>query len=103
MFEAFVTEELAHVGPVFLLTVGVVVLAVGSAARPGHSPRPTAQVFVQGQLRNSLPFLLWKFLIAKAPSTGAASAPPVGAASAERSCDGSQLRQNSSRIRVLNR
>lgn len=47
VFKAIVTEELAHVGPVLLFDVGVVVLAVGPTASEGHrSPLPTRQVAV---------------------------------------------------------
>jgi hypothetical protein len=36
MAEALVSEELAHMGPVFLFAVGVVVFAVGPTAGPGQ-------------------------------------------------------------------
>src|SRR5205814_6090011 len=48
LFEAIVTEELAHVRPVLLLDVGVVVLAVGAAASEGHAaPLPAHQILVE--------------------------------------------------------
>lgn len=57
MFEAFVPKELAHMRPVLLLTVRVVVLAIGSAARPGQLHWPARQVFVQGPVEELTPIV----------------------------------------------
>jgi len=49
MFEAIVTEELTHVGPVLLFDVGVVVFAVGAAAGEGHpAPLSAGEVLIKG-------------------------------------------------------
>ena len=47
MFKAVVAEELAHVRPVFLFAVGVVVLAESPAAGPRQLHRPSGQMPVQ--------------------------------------------------------
>ncbi len=46
MLQPVVAEELAHMGPVLLLDMGVVVFAIGPAAGEGHAPR--VQVAMQG-------------------------------------------------------
>ena len=48
MFEAIVTEDLAHMGPVLLLDVGVVILAIGPAAGKGYlAPWPAGEVLIK--------------------------------------------------------
>src|SRR4030095_6941311 len=47
MIEAVMPEELAHMRPVLLLAVGVVVLAIGPAARPRQLEGTVGEMSVQ--------------------------------------------------------
>src|SRR5262249_760913 len=47
MCEPLVPEELAHMGPVLLFTVGIVVLAISTTARPGQLRRSSGQMPIQ--------------------------------------------------------
>ena len=57
MLEPLVPEELAHMGPVLLFAVGVVVLAIGPAAGEGHFHFPSGQVLIQRPVEELRPIV----------------------------------------------